>query len=107
MTKPVAYSGLSGTAHSLASGYIRLAIRQSSPVYDCADVIPKGLQRYPGDQNAHCVFWSTYPPAVSRKLSDEEISSRLLGGDYEKELIHLFQRRVLLPAASIGIICLL
>ena len=28
-------------------------------VYDCADVIPKGLQRYPGDQNAHCVFWST------------------------------------------------
>ena len=59
-------------------------------VYDCADVIPKGLQRYPGDQNAHCVFWSTYPPAVSRKLSDEEISSRLLGGDYEKELQSAF-----------------
>ena len=59
-------------------------------VYDCADVVPGGLQRYPDDQNAHCVFWSTYPPAVSRELTDEEISSRLLGGDYEKELQSAF-----------------
>jgi hypothetical protein len=59
-------------------------------VYDCTDVIPNGLQNGPFDQNAHCVFWSTYPPAVSRELTDEEISSRLLGGDYEKVLRSAF-----------------
>ena len=55
-------------------------------VYDCADVVPGGLQSGPHDQNAHCVFWSTYPPAVTHELTDNEISRRLLGGDYEKEL---------------------
>src|SRR5262245_1620785 len=55
-------------------------------VYNCADVVPGGLKRYPNDQNAHCVFWSTYPPAVTHELTDKEISRRLLGGDYEKEL---------------------
>ena len=59
-------------------------------VYDCADVVPGGLKRYPNDQNAHCVFWSTYPPAVSHELTDNEISRRLLGGDYEKELQSAF-----------------
>jgi hypothetical protein len=59
-------------------------------VYDCADVVPGGLKRYPNDRNAHCVFWSTYPPAVTRELTDAEIDSRLLGGDYEKELRSAF-----------------
>jgi hypothetical protein len=59
-------------------------------VYDCADVLPGGLKRAPNDRNAHCVFWSTYPPAVTHELPDAEIDSRLLGGDYEKELRSAF-----------------
>src|SRR5262249_15506815 len=64
-------------------------------VYDCADVVPHGLQNGLRDQNAHCVFWSTYPPAVARQLTDEGIGRLLLGGDYEKVLRSAFLNVVL------------
>jgi hypothetical protein len=53
-------------------------------VYDCRDVIPKGLVRNPEDQNAHCVFWSAYAP--DGELTDQQINGLLLDGDYEKKL---------------------
>src|SRR5262249_758426 len=55
--------------------------------YDCTNVIPKGLDVGRGnDQNAHCIFSSSYPPALSGELSNEEIDAHLYDGVYEKQL---------------------
>jgi hypothetical protein len=57
-----------------------------STVYDCRHMVPEGLKPDLVDRNGHCIFYSSFPPAVSAKLSDEEINAGLLGGDYEREL---------------------
>jgi hypothetical protein len=53
-------------------------------VYDCSDVFPGGLTRDLPDRDAHCVFWSTYPPAVAGKLTEADVDQFLFGPVYEK-----------------------
>jgi hypothetical protein len=54
-------------------------------------VIPKGLDVGPSeDQNAHCIFKSSYPPALSGELSEEEVEAHLNDRVYEKVLRSAF-----------------
>jgi hypothetical protein len=63
--------------------------------YDCTRLIPKGLDVGPGkDQNGHCIFWSSYPPALSSGFS-KEIDAHLYDEIYEKVLRSAFFNIVL------------
>jgi hypothetical protein len=62
-------------------------------VYNCTNVIPQGLVRgtgRTGDDNQHCVFWSSYPSALPGTPTYKEIDTHLYDGVYEKGLRSAF-----------------
>ena len=59
-------------------------------VYNCTDFRPEGLVKGTVDGNAFCVFWSSYPPAVTGDLSEADVDAHLYDGVYEKVLRSAF-----------------